>query len=261
MVQICLGVSRCTRRISVDPLKTEVFSTTAGLELDLWLSEMLGKNAYRLTVDANFPLMLSEPCFVYAKIPAAKTQEIARLEQNGFSRVEISVLYEKKISNNVANTVAATSFQFRFAVPMDEEETAALSARSMEYSRFHRDPKIGKKIADRLKGEWARNYFKGTRGNQMVVATNTSNEIIGFLQLVKKSKTLIIDLVGVDERVRGKGVARGMVQYAIAENPGFENIQAGTQSNNPASTQFYQKMGFVPVASTAILHAHFGDKS
>ena len=71
----------------------------------------------------------------------------------------------------------------------------------------------------------------------------------------------MIDLIAVDVRFQGHGVARDMIRFAESSNPDFESIQAGTQSINTPSINFYQKTGFRQIASASayVLHAHFGE--
>ena len=224
---------------------------------DVWLSEMLGKKAYRLSLDEENRLSLNlteipAPSFVTAKIAADKPADLELLQRAGFKIIETSVLYDKAISKEPLTRQAILT---RFAAAEDEEAAVALGASCIEYSRFHCDPKIDKTTANKLKGEWVRNYFSGTRGDQMVLAVS-EEKIVGFLQLIKKDKALIIDLIAVERSFRGKGAASAMIRFAEVSNPGFERIQAGTQEANVASTALYEKLGFKRISSELVFHKH-----
>ena len=131
-----------------------------------------------------------------------------------------------------------------------------IAGQSFAYSRFHQDPLIPLDVANAIKADWTEAYFDGTRGNEMIVAIN-EGQVSGFLLLIENGNKLIIDLIAVDKKFRGRGYASGMVEYVLGHAPSHINyISAGTQENNRASTAFYKALGFAPKIRQLTLHKH-----
>ena len=112
------------------------------------------------------------------------------------------------------------------------------------FDRFHSDPNISNEIASRIKRQWIENYFNGTRGDKCFVVLNEM-EVKGFLLTVIRENEVVIDLIAVDKKFRGQGVAtkliNGMMSYYHQR---FLIYSVGTQVSNVASINLYQKSGF-----------------
>ena len=101
------------------------------------------------------------------------------------------------------------------------------------------------------------NFFLGKRGEWMVVIEE-NNKIKGFLQLIYKNKnTIVIDLIAIDKKSRGKGLAKEMISYAF-KNCLKKNgtIEVGTQIANTPSIKLYSKLGFNMNYASYVLHKH-----
>ena len=91
----------------------------------------------------------------------------------------------------------------------------------------------------------------------MIVIEHKS-KVVGFLQLLKKkSQTIVIDLIAVRNKYRGKGFAKSMVYFAYRNCfRKTKEIEVGTQISNVGSIDFYTKLGFRVVGSSYVLHMH-----
>jgi ribosomal protein S18 acetylase RimI-like enzyme len=148
------------------------------------------------------------------------------------------------------------NFTIRFANSRDQDQVQNIARNSFIYSRFHCDPTIPKEMADTIKAEWAHNYFLGKRGDEMVVAL-VDDMVVGFLLLLRGNNgDLTIDLIAVDERQRGKGIAGNMISYAESRHQDCSRILVGTQVANVASIRLYEKVGFWMHDSKYVLHYH-----
>lgn len=150
------------------------------------------------------------------------------------------------------NVLAEGPAQVRPAEPDDALSVKALAAEAFVFDRFHRDPQIGHGPASRLKAEWAGNFFSGRRGDRMVVAEDQEG-VCGFLQLIDADHDTVIDLIAVNGRCRGKGVARSMIALA-AKNASA--MRVGTQIANLPSLALYETLGFRMTAASYVLHLH-----
>jgi len=229
---------------------------------DSWLSDQLARDCYKVTLtSANRfaeleQLTKQKGIFAYSKVNASDIEHVAILEQLGFRLVDTNIVFDKPISREVESYSA----NVRHAAPLDEWAVAALAGSCFSFSRFHLDKNFSEATANKIKAEWARNYFLGTRGNAMIVA-EIAGEIVGFLQLIAASHSLVIDLIGVSAKQRGRGIATEMIQFAeeqIMTDDGaeFESIVVGTQVANAASVRLYEKLGFRLKSASYVFHFH-----
>lgn len=229
---------------------------------------MLGRPAYRVVVDAarmsrkarTHPerarlrrILRTRPVFVHARVRTGNLAAAEFLQALGFRLADTNLVFEKPIERRrriVGNCTV------RFVESADEPQAVALARRAFTFSRFHVDPKIGRKTANGLKAEWVRNFFHGKRGEAMVVAV-AREKIVGFLQLLRSGDgTLVIDLIAVDRRHRGRGIAGAMISFAESRCKGAKRIRVGTQVANLPSIRMYEKLGFKVSDANYLFHYH-----
>lgn len=223
------------------------------LRPDAWLSQHLGKPAWHLALPGGateaIVLPVAGPCFVDAKVPVTDTAGAARLEAAGFRLVDTNVQLERPV------WPTAHSRTGRMAGDRDRQAVERIAGSSFATSRFHLDPAICGTVADRVKRAWAGNYFEGRRGDAMIVA-DVDREVAGFLQLLRSGGTLVIDLIAVDGRYRGHGLARDMIACAEATIPDVSVLRVGTQIANPGALRTYLRNRFEIVQATYVFHYH-----
>lgn len=230
-------------------------NTEPGMALrpDPWLGQMLGKPAWRLTHTGReldvIPTPQESPCFVDARIPATDVETVGRLQSAGFRLIDTTIQLERSV------WPIARSRTSRYATPDDRARVASIAENNFTFSRFHLDPQISKSVADKIKREWASNYFNGSRGDHMVVA-EVGGEVAGFTQFLQQGELLIIDLVAVDARFRGKGLARDMIAFAESKFEGIEQLRVGTQAANSRSLHAYISNKFQYVNASYVFHHH-----
>lgn len=181
------------------------------------------------------------------RIPESEPQESQILKAAGFTQVETLLTYEKQPSEK-----AAADPRLREARPTDRERVKQIAGRSFRFSRFHVDPGFGPGAGNRIKEAWAENFFRGVRGDRMLV-TEESGNLNGFILLLEKPEGAVVDLVAVDPAFQGKGV--GTALLLGAETKG-RRISAGTQQANLASCRLYQKCGYKVEKSEWVFHLH-----
>jgi GNAT superfamily N-acetyltransferase len=189
------------------------------------------------------------------KIRADRVADVALLTERGF----------RVIDTNVQLTRAAGELIFdgascRFAAPGDEAAVRAVAASSFSQTRFHLDPRIPKADADRVKEEWAGNFFSGKRGEWMVIAEE-GDQVAGFVQVLRGSgDSLVIDLVAVRLGSRGKGLGRAMIGFAAQTCLGRPvGMVVGTQISNVRSLRLYESLAFRVSDAHYVLHLHRQD--
>lgn len=242
-------------------------NTTPCLVYDVWLSDILKKDVFRIASDMSTTLsdssinglgeaIAKSSVFLYSKIPTTSVESAQFLERKGFYLVDTNVTFEKDLITSAPLEISETSYSVRDATPSDESQLVALARQSFSQTRFHLDSRISADCANTIKAEWVRNFFKGKRGNRMVVAVQ-DGKICGFLQLLfSEENVLTIDLIGVDAEHRRKNIARNMILFAEKPRNKFEKMRVGTQIVNIGSIRLYEGLGFKLVSSEYVFHFH-----
>jgi dTDP-4-amino-4,6-dideoxy-D-galactose acyltransferase len=235
---------------------------------DPWLAGILERNVFRVILKRVEELPLHEtaldgvnleaclrgnPVFAYAKVATTALWAVRHLEEIGFRLVETNIVFEKKLEEEKARPSEERSV--RFAEKDDRHAVMEIAHKSFIYSRFHLDDFISKAAANRIKEQWAGNYFSGERGDHMVVAMDGAR-VAGFLLLKDLGKSLLIDLIAVSPEQRRKGFARRMIGFAERSLKGFECLRVGTQVANMPSASLYENLGFQLTESSYVLHLH-----
>ncbi len=111
---------------------------------------------------------------------------------------------------------------------------------------------------ERLEDPLPECYIKAFReidadpNNELIVA-ELDGEIIGTLQLIftpslshRGSKRCTVESVRVDRELRGRGVGREMMLWAIehAKNKGCVSMQLTTHNDRTDAHRFYESLGF-----------------
>lgn len=230
---------------------------------DSWLGSILGRPAFALEKEADllsaslskkeFNAFLKTPAlFCYAKMDPDKVDQLAFLESVGFRLVDTNLVFNKVIGSSTNLEISST---LRFANAKDETDVVKVAEESFRYSRFHLDPGFTLDIANKIKAEWTRNFFKQKRGTHLVVS-ESDGRIAGFLLLIGQGSALTIDLIAVSSRARRMGLARSMINFAERELTQFQELRVGTQVANVPSVRLYEGLGFRLSQAHYVLHFH-----
>lgn len=231
---------------------------------DRFLTEVLDIPVFRLDgpasrlADAGVE-GLSES-LVWAKVPSNDISRVNQLQHVGFRLIVTEVQFEHAFADAPPTSLAqasAVSVHIRPAEPADEVAVGAIAAEAFTEDRFHRDTAIDATAASRVKEMWARNFFKGLRGDRMFVAENMDGSVVGFAQLLDVDGATIIDLIAVATRAQGMGVGRLLTAATIASaSIASRAVRVGTQLTNTPSLRLYAREGFTIAESSYVLHRH-----
>ena len=235
---------------------------------DDWLSACLEKAAYRLAVPLGASAAhlgdalqrdlqaFEEPVFfAFAKVPMYELGSRTALADAGFRLIETSLQFSRR---------GGSSFQkderIRLATPGDRAEVAEVAARSFVFTRFHQDPLVPHPAADRIKREWAENYFTGTRGDSMLVA-EVNGQVAGFCLLLHRDDgARVIDLIAVDPDHRRLGLGAALCNGSEQELGDCKELVVGTQACNTPSVRMYERVGFRFISAGYVFHFHGGSQ-
>ena len=229
---------------------------------DRWLGDVIKLEAFRISgslVPAEAQQaaqalrgIVSQPSFAYARVSSRDVTTAQGLEAQGFRLVDTNVTLEMDASQ----LMAAASVSARLARPADAQAVEQIARFSFEVSRFHLDPLLPPGLANEIKAQWAANFFRGQRGDFMVVA-EAQGQVAGFLQLLTAPESvLVIDLVAVARQFRGQGLGAAMIRYAARNCGAPARVRVGTQIANVESLSLYQRLGFRITAAAYVFHLH-----
>lgn len=148
----------------------------------------------------------------------------------------------KSISSLCSQVEHAAIERYTQSLPCPELEGLAL--KSGIYSRFNKDPKISKEQFERLYKHWIFNSVK-KKGNSIFVAKH-NNRIVGMVTLGQENNYGKIELIAVDEKMRGKKTGTSLLNVAIKffVSRGCKMARVVTQADNMAGCSLYEKNGF-----------------
>ena len=216
------------------------------------MSDVMARPVHKVSIDDDAKVTLDRPQgFYFSRLPAAEIRKVNALAAIGFRLVDTGVTLEREKAEHATNSKIAV----RAAIPQDREAVVEIARRGFKFSRFHLDPHIPRALADEIKAQWAENFFRGRRGDAMVVA-EAAGKPAGFLQLLRADDGAeVIDLIAVDAGLRGKGIGSAMIAWAAGRASG-SRMRVGTQAANVDSLRFYENLGFRTVATAYVMHLH-----
>jgi ribosomal protein S18 acetylase RimI-like enzyme len=228
---------------------------------DAWLQRFLGRPVIRVTGTVSegddsrdkLRAVAAQDAFAYARVPTGDTRAVDVYQAAGFRVVDVSVTLE---TAGVPPLEPQDLSRARFAGAEDAAAVERVGREGFSLSRFHLDPRIDKAAADEIKAQWAGNFFRGARGDYMVVA-GPPGEAAAFLQLLAGADgVLTIDLIAVAASHRRRGLASAMIRFAAHRCAGVTRLRVGTQAANIDSMRLYQRLGFVVASTAYVLHCH-----
>lgn len=237
------------------------------LEEDVWLSGQMSLPVFKMGSEGSIsPQLLQKKlesfphCFCYTKIPSTSTSLLSKLTDYGFHIVDVNLLFSYQYNDAALQSNDREYITIDIYNEPDENDILRIAQSNFKYSRFHLDPKIVKKTADSIKRNWVENYCNRKRGDRLFVAK--MNDIpVGFLAVIKgkweNQDCAVIDLIGVDASVQGKGIGTALVLYFQNEyGKRHTHLLVGTQAANIPSVRLYEKCGFRLCDSKYVLHYH-----
>ena len=237
-----------------------------GIIYDAWLSNIIKRPSYKIDLycgvngedlSKGIRSVQVQDNFLYSKIPISDVERICLIEKLGFHLIETNVIFEKKRAPKGAFKNNAV---IRYSTPEDEEAVVRIAEKSFLFSRFHMDPGFSRETADTLKAEWSRSYFKGQRGDHLVVA-DMNGVVAGFNLLMEETANRIcIDLIAVDGAYRKQGIGSDLISFVEEKLSKYEYIKVGTQIANVLSLRLYENMGFKITEAFYTFHYHHAVK-
>ena len=217
---------------------------------DGWLSERIGYPVFTVSAEASAceveaHARAQAAAMYQAKLPTAAVAGVRALCAAGMYPVEVAVTLGADARSIEARSAGA---EVERAVPEHAERLLDMAGASFRWTRFHLDPAIPRRAADRIKRDWIDSYLHGLRGEELLVAL-LEGRPAGFLAVLVDGDSdplaRVIDLVAVAEEQRGRGVARALTARVAADADRLgQVVRVGTQGANVVATRMYERLGF-----------------
>ena len=221
---------------------------------DKFISKLLGYDAF-IIKKYNIQKLsnLKKPFFITLKSKSKINKSNSKKTKDfNISLESIMVNYERKFLEN-----KSTFYKCRNATRKDIPQLKKICLEKTSGSRFYSDKKLNKKFRESFRFEWLLNYFRGKRGNFLIVAYK-EKKILGFILLIKIKNGLRIDLIVTKKTFYNKKVGVTLINFAnnnLIKNK--QKIYAGTNVHNIQANNFYKKVGFQKTKiSTYNYHIH-----
>ena len=195
---------------------------------------------------------------VYIYVSPLDMQMCKLLDLIGAIDVGSRIKYSLLVADIDTIELSKTAAQISKVLPSTEhaERLNELAQMSGVYSRFAIDPHFVSKEYARLYSEWVSNNIKRADVLPLYIYT-AGSRVVGFVSLSHKSAdTISIDLLSVDPKYRGKGIATKLIHCALsyARKSLYTTVDVVTQSINEPGRRLYEKLGFKQIEETKIYH-------
>jgi len=226
------------------------------LELDTWLGSVLEKAVYKYTYNSDNLISIKWPkekCMIYTKIDVNNSNVLNKLLREGFRLIDVNI----QMKANIEKASIKSNSSIEIAQDCDELQIKEIAGKEFKYDRFHADPLIENAIAKKIKEKWVATYFKGKRGYKLYIS-RLENKAVGFVLIMRHKNSIVVDLLAVSNKYRGRGVGKNLLLKCLEEGAKLENdfIYVGSQLRNIPAINLYEKTGFRYAKSSFVLHKH-----
>jgi len=239
---------------------------------DRWLSAIFGHGVFKIDPLVNgyassvLKDLLSQhasrqsAAMYYTKVATDRVDVVRRLNEAEFYVVDVNITLRRDAKCSPVYPSPAVNVSIDEIRPNQHQAVLDIAETCFQFSRFHLDPFIPKKIANQIKRDWVLSYLRKQRGDRLFVAL-LNEQVVAFLAVLtseadgKRIRT--IDLIGVHRAFQGRGIGQALLEFFVRryENQ-YDLFQAGTQVLNVPSIRLYQKFGFSIASSTYVMHRH-----
>lgn len=138
---------------------------------------------------------------------------------------------------------------------------ASLAERSFSFERYHADPRIDSKLADKRYGKWINNSFRDEK--QVLLKIMHLNDLVGFFVIENKPEGLVYwHLTAINPELKGQkmGTEVWKTMMVYHRTAGMESILTTISARNTPVLNLYSKLNFRFYPPEITLHWLRGDQ-
>ena len=186
---------------------------------------------------------------IYCLLDASDQAGARAAEATGARRVDVRTTYQLDLASR-APRADISGEGIRLAGRADLDQLERIAATAHRDTRFHADPRFPRERVTELYRTWIRRSVEGEIADA-VVTCDVDGRAAGYVSLslpvrTGEPGTGALGLVAVDERARGRGLGRGLVESALARlrAGGARRVRVVTQGANVGAQRLYEAAGF-----------------
>ncbi len=220
-----------------------------------WDSAFFAKRIARITADMVGQGQMDEilawcrsqkvDCLYYL-CPTDDPGTIRMAEDRGFRLVDIRVELSALLPGSQPSRQRTPAEHLvRPSTAEDMEILTALAGQAFRNTRFSNDLEFGPEAARRLYQRWIKQDCESQAAT--VLVSIADDRISGFISLEgAPGDTPSIGLIAVEDRMRGRGVGRALVEASKdhCQRHGHRELRVVTQVSNTAAVRLYEETGF-----------------
>lgn len=214
----------------------------------------------RITLLKNLTKELAGRHFelLFVRVAVRDTLTVNALEKQGAILTDILISFHRDLRNLTLPNVKIYGVKVEEASRENENTLTRIAQNVFKLDHFHADPFLSPYKSDELHSKWVANCLHSLA--DVVLVAKKDQSILGFITCKIKYLTQeyvygIIDLIGVKNESRGKGIGTLLVSEALKWlYERASSVYVGTQAGNIDAMRLYAKLGFKTVYSEATMH-------
>ena len=235
-------------------------TTLAPCDLLTWDSEFFGRkigsvrgtrlNAAQMTEVMRWAEEVNVDC-LYLLADPTDPETIRLAERNRFYFQSVRMVLERSLQTlDDILLPPAEGITLRSGTPNDLPHLRPIARSAYHLTRFFTDPCFPRERSAELYDIWLTKNLHHEMADEVVVA-EVDGRPVGYTscQLAKgtDSREGVIQLVGVDETMRGGRIGQRVLAQACAwlRDHGMTTVSVTTQGHNVPAVRFYERLGFM----------------
>jgi ribosomal protein S18 acetylase RimI-like enzyme len=183
------------------------------------------------------------------------------LQALGFELVSVRCTYERPLGAPAVLPAAPPGLRLRRltdgAAVCRGDDRRRLATLLGETSRYFKDGRIPRDRAQAIYDAWITNSLAHGYAAEAILAYD-GDRLAGLNTLRFHGEVGSVDLIGIQEGYRNAGLGHVLLEHGFAacRERGATRVRVVTEAENVGACRFYQRHGFVAVATDLVWHGH-----
>jgi ribosomal protein S18 acetylase RimI-like enzyme len=194
-------------------------------------------------------------CLYFEAAPDDLPTSLTAAKQ-GYRLVDIRLVFEQQLRAEDLSPGLSLDAPVRSARPQDIGALETIARESFRPSRYYFDEGFPRDQVDQMYAIWVGQSVSGNDESVLVSGQIGRPDGLITCHLDHGGSLGRIGLVGIEDQVRGRGIARALVLAALSwfRSRGSERVQVTTQGRNIAAQRLYQRCGFLTHSVSLYYH-------